>query len=656
VAGRASVGNGGTLNLSDTVVATILPAIRFGNALLSQLPQAVDDVGNAYSPLAVSTAFFSSGGFANVSFTASGITLPAGVTLAPTVASLSANPFTGVATPILLPSGIRQASSITLHATGDLVNRGGPTPTLPYQFAVDSTFYSLNIAGSITTDPLGSIALTGDQIAIVSGNVTAPGGNISLGGGTATYGGPPPIPLTGAGVWLTQTGSLSVGGTAERFSQRNGAIFDDVLPGGQVKIRRRPFRWGLRAGDGRFGEHLRRREQISDPSECLCRDPGHAGITPYDPYISNTSTSFIGPSVGKQVYLNGIPGLPAGTYTLLPGPYAELPGAFLVTVNTSPGAKTVLPTQAPIRPVQQTDGSYLVSGYMVRPDTGTTDQHWSVFQVMSDAVARKYTEIDNSYANTFFPAQAAAKGTAIPRLPQDAGQFSIAATRSLSFQGTSIFDHPNGLGGLADINANQILVVDGTTAAALAAGSASVADYAPGGKVGGDTDPDQWNPIVLAASDLDKLGVESLLLGGSRTFNTNGVLITASATEVVIANSTANPVRLPDIQLIASPNNPADIVLNTVNPGGGGGALTLPSAKPGIGQVIIAPGAVLQATGAVAPGAPTTYAFTSQIQKTPALQSVGGVIPYYASQDIINYYRRPWRTRWPMSGCRAAAW
>src|SRR5262249_34122937 len=132
---------------------------------------------------------------------------------------------------------------------------------------------------------------------------------------------------------------------------------------------------------------------------------------------------------------------------------------------------------------------------------------------------------------------------------------------------------------------------------------------------------------------------ESLLLGGSRTFNTNGVLITASATEVVIANSTANPLRLPDVQLIASPNNPADIVLNTVNPGGCGGALTLPSAKPGIGQVILAPGAVIQATGAVAPGAPTTYAFTSQIQKTPTLQSVGGVIPYYASQDIINYYK-----------------
>src|SRR5262249_7295310 len=94
----------------------------------------------------------------------------------------------------------------------------------------------VRIAGSITTDPLGSIALTGDQIAIVSGNVTAPGGNISLGGGTATYGGPPPLPLPGVAVCLTHPASWSVGATAERFSQRNGAIFDDVLPGGQVKI------------------------------------------------------------------------------------------------------------------------------------------------------------------------------------------------------------------------------------------------------------------------------------------------------------------------------------------------------------------------------------------------------------------------------------
>jgi hypothetical protein len=40
-------GKGGTLNVSDTVVATIVPMTQIGNALLSQLPQAADDAGKA---------------------------------------------------------------------------------------------------------------------------------------------------------------------------------------------------------------------------------------------------------------------------------------------------------------------------------------------------------------------------------------------------------------------------------------------------------------------------------------------------------------------------------------------------------------------------------------------------------------------------------
>ena len=39
--------------------------------------------------------------------------------------------------------------------------------------------------------------------------------------------------------------------------------------------------------------------------------------------------------VGDQVYLNGINGLPAGYYTLLPGHYALLPGGYKVTVAAS---------------------------------------------------------------------------------------------------------------------------------------------------------------------------------------------------------------------------------------------------------------------------------------------------------------------------------
>ena len=117
---------------------------------------------------------------------------------------------------------------------------------------------------------------------------------------------------------------------------------------------------------------------------------------------------------------------------------------------------------------------------------GNTSEHWSILTVMPGAVARKYTEIDNFDADTFFPAQAAANGTAVPRLPQDGGQLTIAATGSLSLQGTGNFAAgPGGQGGVADISANQYLVVDAAERDAILAGTVSSQAYAPGGMVGG---------------------------------------------------------------------------------------------------------------------------------------------------------------------------
>jgi filamentous hemagglutinin len=210
-AGSGTVGNGGTLNLSSSAVARITVPSDMGGALLSQFPSATDSAGNSYVPLNVSTDFFSSGGFATTSLTAAGIILPSSVTLSPTVASLvvqnpstpSATTIAGAATPVLLAAGFRPASSLALRATGDLWNRGGAGAT-GYQTLVDTTFYALDIAGTIETDPKGSVALTGDQIAIVSGTVKAPGGTITLGGGTYTAPGllsasASPVPLIGEG-------------------------------------------------------------------------------------------------------------------------------------------------------------------------------------------------------------------------------------------------------------------------------------------------------------------------------------------------------------------------------------------------------------------------------------------------------------------------
>src|SRR5262249_21905655 len=114
--------------------------------------------------------------------------------------------------------------------------------SLPYQTSVDTAMYSLNIAGTIATDPRGSVTLTGDQIAIVSGTVEAPGGTITLSGGTYAYANSTTgiTALNGEGVRLTSTGALLAAGTQIAVPQSRGLAV-------------------LRRIDGRSGHGERRR-------------------------------------------------------------------------------------------------------------------------------------------------------------------------------------------------------------------------------------------------------------------------------------------------------------------------------------------------------------------------------------------------------------
>jgi hypothetical protein len=225
---------------------TITPA---GGQLLSELSPGsfFDPGGSSSSPVdsparvAVSTDFFSSGGFASINLTAAGITLPANVSLNPVVSSLlridtpgvtpSSPSLGGLVTPTALAVGARPPAAISLHATGDLWNIRTHT---------DPSADGLIIDGTIVTDPKGSVTLVGDQIAVVRGVVNAPAGNISLSGGTyvspdSVLNGPSPVLLDGEGVWLT--GSLLATGTKIAVPQSNNRlVFSDVLAGGTVTL------------------------------------------------------------------------------------------------------------------------------------------------------------------------------------------------------------------------------------------------------------------------------------------------------------------------------------------------------------------------------------------------------------------------------------
>jgi hypothetical protein len=70
--------------------------------------------------------------------------------------------------------------------------------------------------------------------------------------------------------------------------------------------------------------------------------PSHSGT--YAPIVQEAGYGL--PSVGRQITIpDGVPGLAAGTYTLMPATYALLPGAYRVELggSVSPASAGVVP-------------------------------------------------------------------------------------------------------------------------------------------------------------------------------------------------------------------------------------------------------------------------------------------------------------------------
>lgn len=256
-----------------------------------------------------------------------------------------------------------------------------------------------------------------------------------------------------------------------------------------------------------------------------------AEYAPRDLVYSGSSAQV---GVGQAVYLSGIPGLAAGTYTLLPARYALVPGAFLVQSNISTLA---LPGEA----IPQQDGSVLTAGYLADISTGARDANWSTFRVQDGAVFRPeagtISKAPSQYiltsANQFFSNPLKAEGRDI-NLPQDAGKLSLN-TQQLNLDATVLANRLTGGDGLAvDISANAIRVVSNKDAA-------------------------DSQSLQLTASALNALNAESVLLGGTRATVENEVgenetVITTVADTVSIENDAANSIsNIPE--LIATAND-----------------------------------------------------------------------------------------------------
>jgi filamentous hemagglutinin family protein len=196
-------------------------------------------------------------------------------------------------------------------------------------------------------------------------------------------------------------------------------------------------------------------------------------------------------AVGSQIHLNGSDKLAAGTYTILPARYALLSGAFLVTPQANSQDQTITTYNAAGLPI--------VPGYQTLAGTGTKDARTHGFLIESGADIRNHSKYDEQTANQFFANQAATNETSVPLIPKDSGQIAIDASNKLIIEG-SINSTPaedaNGLGrgGKLDIAAtNGINIIGAPNAAAK-----------------------NSNNLEILATDLNKLNLDSLFLGGSR--------------------------------------------------------------------------------------------------------------------------------------------
>lgn len=365
-----------------------------------------------------------------------------------------------------------------------------------------------NGTGTAPVNPIAGTTLPRPvtaQLTLASGSVTSVSSIDPFSGKAVTL--PYGVSFDGTS-WIDPSGvDITVGGvpakqvnlSAASVTTENGSVVD-IGGGGDLLA----YRWISGPGGTR---------DVLANSGAFAVIPGYGfDYAPHAPFGSAASlggnSGYTNSSLrpGDQVTLAGVPGLPAGTHTLLPARYALLPGAFLVTPQAG-GA--VAPT---VRP----DGSALVSGFRANnlDDARRGPTRITRFEVASATVVRQRSQYQDLLANTFLREAALAREFAVPRLPIDAGYLSFTANTAMAINGNVLSTFPTGgRGSLIDINSPVDILINATGL---------------GGSAGS---------LVLDASVLNAFRAESLLIGGLRTLGSGGASVTVNAGNLTLDNA-----------------------------------------------------------------------------------------------------------------------
>ncbi|WP_370679428.1 filamentous haemagglutinin family protein [Comamonas sp. GB3 AK4-5] len=285
--------------------------------------------------------------------------------------------------------------------------------------------------------------------------------------------------------------------------------------------------------------------------------PGYASA-----YAPADSTGAVEPLIGQQITIaaNDIPGLAAGTYTLLPSSYALLPGAFRVELNGSATGSQLSASAVALR-----NGSYAVTSLLSTAHTGIVSSLASPLIITPAEVLRTYSEYNETSYAAFITAQAELNGTVRALIPADAGTLLLrlpsSPASSLSFEG------------LADFSPDESQDGHGGTLTLLVQGS-SLSDGAIEILADGAAPTTGFGGASVYAQDLNAIGASRMVIGGllystygvtSTGDNSNYLRINASLGTGSIVLREAAVLRAAEVLLIASSLTEAI----TIEPGAG---------------------------------------------------------------------------------------
>ncbi|MYM52756.1 filamentous hemagglutinin family protein [Pseudomonas aeruginosa] len=407
------------------------------------------------------------------------------------------------------------------------------------------------VQGGVVRAPLGylEIGQNADKVELLSGSLTS----VSGAGLTLPYGGTvdgqvwryagEEISLTGVGGSFNERGimdtGVDLGGRSVRVA--SGTTLD--LSGGGELLGAGFVSGRGGSTDARYNPLVRFDEEGRFDLPGLVDNPIYAivpGVQRIAPVAAEGGA--VDPLVGQQISIgSGVPGLSAGTYTLLPSTYALLPGAYRVELNGQAGLGRAAPTQL------MRSGSWSLAGQLSLAGTGVRDELFRQVLLTPADVLRRHSQYNETSYSDFAMADAARRGIPRPMLPVDARSLRLdllagGGADALAFDGTGLFQAARGGygGSLVVLGNNQRIEIVGAGAQAS----------------------EGFQGVTLRADDLNAFGAARMVIGSTPAvlYGQGGNYVTFDITDgaqsIVLRNGAE--LAAPEVFLLA--NRPGEAI------------------------------------------------------------------------------------------------